>query len=179
MIYEIHEADLEEEMRTEEQEFTIDSDELAEWALKKVLAAKRERERLTALIDAERESLDRKQEDINRRYENDTSYLLYKLGEYFKTVEHKETKTQESYQLLSGKLVYKKPTQKMEQQKEALLEWCKANAPEYVKTEQSVEWGQIKKCMKIVGEQVIYDATGEIVQGVAVTETAGTFDVKA
>ena len=179
MYNEIYEADLEEEMRTEEQEFTIDSDEMAEWALKKVLAAKREKDRLTALVDAERESLDRKQADIDKRYENDTSYLLFKLSEYFKTVEHKETKTQESYQLLSGKLVFKKPAQKLEQDKGALLEWCKENAPEYVKTEQSVEWGQIKKCMKIVGEQVIYDATGEIVQGVAVTETAGTFDVKA
>lgn len=179
MYNEIYEADLEEEMRAEKNEFTIDSDEMAEWALKKVLAAKKEKERLTALIDAEREKLDRKQEDIDKRYENDTSYLLYKLSEYFKTVEHKETKTQESYQLLSGKLVFKKPTVKLEQDKNALLNWCKTNAPEYVRTEQSVEWGQIKKCMRIVGESVIYDATGEVVQGVAITETAGTFDVKA
>lgn len=179
MYNEIYEADLEEEMRAEETEFTIDSDEKAEWALKKVLAAKKEKERLTALIDAERARLDSAQEGVDKRYENDTSYLLFKLGEYFKTVEHKETKTQESYQLLSGKLVFKKPTQKLEQQEEALLEWCKENAPEYVRTKQSVEWGQIKRCMKIVGESVIYDATGEIVQGVAVAETAGTFDVKA
>lgn len=178
MYNEIYEADLEEEMRVCETEFSIDSDEVAEWALKKVLAAKREKERLTALIDVERASLDRKQEEIDKRYENETSYLLFKLSEYFKTVEHKDSKTQESYQLLSGKLVYKKPQQKLEQQ-EDLLEWCKENAPEYVRTEQKVEWGQIKKCMKVVGEQVIYDCTGEIVQGVAVTETAGTFDVKA
>lgn len=179
MYNEIYEADLEEEMRAEESQFTIDSDETAEWALKKVLAAKKEKERLTALIDAERERLDRQQEVIDQRYENDTSYLLFLLGEYFKTVEHKETKTQESYQLLSGKLVFKKPTQKLEQDKGELLKWCQVNAPEYVRTEQSVEWGQIKKCMRIVGESVIYDGTGEIVQGVAITETAGTFDVKA
>lgn len=163
---------------TEATEFTIDTDEMAEWALKKVLAAKKEKERLSALIDAERESLDRKQEEVDKRFENDTSYLLFKLKEYFETVEHKATKTQESYQLLSGKLVFKKPTTKMEQDKETLLEWCKVNAPEYVKTEQSVEWGQIKKCMQIVGDSVIYDATGEIVSGVAVSEVAGVFDVK-
>lgn len=180
MHNEIFEAELEEEMRAEESaEFTIDTDEAAEWALKKVLAAKKERDRLTALVDAERERLDRTQEGIDKRYESDTSYLLFKLSEYFKTVEHKETKTQESYQLLSGKLVFKKPTQKMEQNKDVLLEWCKQNAPEYVKTEQSVEWGQIKKNMKIVGDAVIYDATGEIVSGVAVSEVAGVFDVKA
>lgn len=179
MRNEIFEADLEEEMRAEEAaDFTIDTDEAAEWALKKVLAAKKEKERLTALIDAERDILDRKQEEVDKRYERDTSYLLFKLGEYFKTVEHKETKTQESYQLLSGKLVFKKPTQKLEQDENTLLEWCKQNAPEYVKTKQSVEWGQIKKCMQIVGDAVIYGATGEIVQGVAVSEVAGVFDVK-
>lgn len=167
------------EEETETSDFAIETDEMAEWALKKVLAAKKEKERLSDLIDKEREALDRKQEEIDKRYENDTSYLIFKLNEYFQKVEHKETKTQESYQLLSGKLVFKKPTQKMEQQKEALLEWCKVNAPEYVRTEQSVEWGQIKKCMKIVGDAVIYDTTGEIVSGVTVSETAGTFDVKA
>ena len=168
-----------EEIETEATEFTIDTDEKAEWALKKVLAAKKEKERLTALIEAERESLDRKQEEVDKRFENDTSYMLFKLKEYFETVERKETKTQESYQLLSGKLVFKKPTQKMEQDEGTLLDWCKINAPEYVKTKQSVEWGQIKKCMRIVGDSVIYDATGEIVPGVSLTEVAGVFDVKA
>lgn len=167
------------EEETETSDFTIETDEMAEWALKKVLAAKKEKERLSALIDTERETLNRKQEEIDKRYENDTSYLISKLNEYFQTVERKETKTQESYQLLSGKLVFKKPAQKMEQNEEALLEWCKTNAPEYVITKQSVAWGQIKKCMQIVGEAVIYDATGEIVSGVTVSETAGTFDVKA
>lgn len=166
------------EEETETSDFAIETDEMAEWALKKVLAAKKEKERLSALIDKERETLDRKQEEIDKRYENETSYLIFKLNEYFQTVEHKETKTQESYQLLSGKLVFKKPTQKMEQQKEALLKWCKVNAPEYVRTEQSVEWGEIKKRMKIVGDAVIYDTTGEIVSGVMISETAGTFDVK-
>lgn len=168
-----------EEEETEASEFTIETDEMAEWALKKVLAAKKEKERLSDLVDAERKALDRKQEEIDNRYENETSYLIFKLNEYFQTVEHKETKTQESYQLLSGKLVFKKPTQKIEQNEEALLEWCKTNAPEYVVTKQSVAWGQIKKCMQIAGDAVIYGATGEIVSGVTVSETAGTFDVKA
>lgn len=168
-----------EEEETEVSEFTIETDEMAEWALKKVLAAKKEKERLSDLIDAERKALDRKQEEIDSRFENETSYLIFKLNEYFQTVEHKETKTQESYQLLSGKLVFKKPTQKIEQNEEALLEWCKTNAPEYVVTKQSVAWGQIKKCMQIAGDVVIYGATGEIVSGVAIAETPGTFDVKA
>lgn len=173
---EIFEADL--ELKSEETGFIIDSDEKAEWAVKKVIAAKKEKERLMALIDAERETLDRKKADVNKRYEGDTSYLLAKLGEYFSTVEHKKTKTQESYQLLSGKLVFKKPAQKLEQDEGALLEWCRSNAPEYVKTQESVAWGDIKKQLTVVGETVVYGDTGEIVNGVVVSEVAGVFDVK-
>lgn len=179
MHNEIFEAELEEEMRAEESEFVIDSDEMAEWALKRVLAAKKEKERLSALIDAERERLDLAQENVDERYEHDTSYLLHKLNKYFETVEHKQTKTQESYQLLSGKLIFKKPSQKMEQDKGAFLAWCKDNASEYVKTEESVAWGEIKKQLNIVGDAVIYGPTGEIVSGVAIAEVAGVFDVKA
>lgn len=162
-----------------ETEFTIDSDKAAEWALKKVLAAKKERERLIALVVVEQEELDRQIEQIEKRYEQDTSYLLTKLSEYFKTVEHKETKTQESYQLLSGKLIFKKPTQKVEQDEDGLLDWAKVNAPEHIKTKESVAWGDIKKEMLIAGDTVIYRPTGEIVSGVSIVETAGVFDVKA
>jgi len=164
---------------SESEEFTIDTDEKAEWALKKVLAAKKEKERLLALIDAEHDRLDQKGDAVCKQYENETSYLLFKLGEYFRTVEHKETKTQESYQLLSGKLIFKKPTQKIEPDEEAFLAWCKQNAPEYVRQKESVAWGDIKKQMVVDGNTVIYGATGEVVTGVSVTETAGVFDVKA
>lgn len=158
--------------------FDITDDSTAEWALKKVLAAQKERTRLMDLITAEREELDRKEELIEKRYESDTSYLLSKLNEYLDKVELKKTKTQGSYQLLSGKLVRKFAKKKLVPNKEALLEWCKLNAPDFVKHTEEAMWGDIKGKFDIVGDSVICTETGECVSCVGIEETPMTFDVK-
>lgn len=166
------------EETAEEEGFAITDDSTAEWALKKILAARREKERLTALVKAEKEELDRQQEQIDKRYEQETAYLLVKLGEYFDTVEHKKTKTQETYQLLSGKLILKKPKQVLSPDNEALLKWCKENAPDFVKVTESVAWGELKKRVMISGDSAFYAGTGEAIDCISITEEAGTFDVK-
>ena len=120
-----------------EETFTIADDSTAEWALRKVLEAKAEKDRLTELVKAEAAKLKTHQELIDKKYENSTGFLMAHLFRYFNTVEHKNTKTQETYQLLSGKLVFKKPKLEANKSEDALLAWCKNNAPEYVKTSES------------------------------------------
>lgn len=165
------------ETEINEESFTITDDSTAEWALQKVLSAKAERDRLTELVKAEAAKLKTHQELIDKRYENSTGFLLSKLYEYFNTVEHKNTKTQESYQLLSGKLVFKKPKMEANKSEDALLEWCKNNAPKYVKTSESVAWGELKKNLVFNGDIAILKDTGEVVGGISVAESTGSFDV--
>lgn len=160
------------------EQFEITDDSKAEWAIKKVLEAKKERERLLQLIDAERERLDEKEEKIEKRYESDTAYLMSKLNAYLDTVERKKTKTQEAYQLLSGKLVRKFAKQKLTPDKTALLEWCKENAPEFIKHTEEAMWGEVKSKFAISGANVVCTETGECVQCVNITEEPAEFDVK-
>lgn len=170
--------DVIDEVTEETEEFTITTDAEAEWALKKVLVAKRERERLLNLIDSEREELDRKQEKIERQYEANTGYLLSKLNAYLDKVERKKTKTQESYQLLSGKLVRKFSKAKLVPDEPSLLEWCRQNAPECIKQTEKPMWSEVKDKLVIVGNTVICSETGECVPCVRVEETPAVFDVK-
>jgi hypothetical protein len=162
----------------EREQFEITDDSTAEWALKKVLEAKRERERLLELVEKERELLDEKEKKINIRYDSSTAYLLSQLYAYFDTVAKKKTKTQESYQLLSGKLIRRFPKQKLVPDKAALLEWCKDNAPEYIKHTEEAMWGEIKSKFEIMGDVVVNSSTGEVVSCVTVAEEPSTFDVK-
>lgn len=159
------------------EQFEITDDSTAEWALKKIIEAKKERQRLLDLVDAEKQNLDIKKEQINKRYETDTGFLLSKLNTYLDTVDRKKTKTQETYQLLSGKLVRKFAKQKLVPDKEALLEWCKQNAPEYVKHTEEAMWGEVKGKFSIIDGAVICSDTGELVSCVGVEETPTTFDV--
>ena len=161
----------------ETEEFVIDSDQKAEWALRKILEAKAERERLTYLVTLEVDTLKAKQNDIDKRYENDTGFLKAKLSEYMKTVNCKSTKTQSTYQLLSGKLVFKHPELKLKES-DGLIDWCKQNAPEYIKHTEEVAWGEIKKNLNITPGGVVLADTGEIVEGVDIIEEPGKFDVK-
>jgi hypothetical protein len=160
-----------------EQGFVIDNDQKAEWAIKKVLEERAERDRLLELVEIEIARLEEQAEDINTRYAENTDYLMTMLNNYAQTVNCKETKTQKTYQLLSGKLVYKMPQKKLTPS-ESLLEWCKANAPEYVKIEEKVAWGDIKSKMQIVEDKVIFTDTGEMLDCIGIAETEPSFDIK-
>ena len=168
-----------ENIYTEEtkEQFEITNDSTAEWALKKVLSAERERDRLLELIETEEQNLELQRQETERRYESDTAFLLAKLSEYFDKVERKATKTQETYQLLSGKLVRKYPKLRLVPNEEALLKFCKANIPEYVKLTEKPMWGEIKERFGIVDGAVVYTDTGEIVDCVCAEEVPAAFGV--
>ena len=55
--------------------FVIDSDEKAEWALKKIREAEDEHERLIALVEQERAALDEKKARFDAALERDTAFL--------------------------------------------------------------------------------------------------------
>lgn len=102
------------------------------------------------------------------------------LEQFFDTVEHKRTKTgTESYRLLHGQLVRKPAGFKPEPDHEKLVAWLRQNGYEnLVKVEESARWGDLKKQITFTGTIATITETGEIVEGVNVTETAPAFSVK-
>lgn len=166
----------EEEQEQEEQNtFTITDDKSADWAIKKIKEAEREQNRLLALVDAERAELDVREKQITDQYENRTAHLRELLGSYIRQVyengDASETKTQIAYPLLSGKLVLKKPTTKLQQDDKVLTAWCREHLPERVKATYKAEWAEVKKNVKVVDGIAIYEPTGEVMDGVTETTT--------
>ena len=90
--------------------FVIRDDNAAEWALQKIFDEKAELERLKALADSQIAAIMDKVEAANKRFTSRTEYLKNALGEYMLTVKRKQSKTQESYRLLSGSLILKQRT---------------------------------------------------------------------
>lgn len=158
--------------------FVIDNDSKADWAARVVKEEAEERDRLLALVKAERERLDEKEEEILHRYEQKTEYLTGQLLSYMATVKTRDTPTQSSYALLNAKLVYKKPKVDI-QPGEALVGWLEANRPELVKVEKKPDWAEVKKNIVHLGEGVYaMSDTGEIVDGILPKEVPGKFEVK-
>ena len=166
---------------TEQEVFVIDNDNKANWAIKKIRESAAEADRLRAIITAEREDLDAKEKAVNDKFEQETSYLKTLLYQYFNTVAHKATKTQESYKLLDGSLVYKKPVVKiaMPDDDEKLIAYLEENAPMLVKTVKKAAWGEFKKNLIISDNgEVVDTTTGEVVDFIGTEESEALFDVK-
>lgn len=159
--------------------FHITNDKLADWALKKIKEEESERDRLTDLAKSQIEDLNNQMIELENQCNNKTSFLKSCLAEYFLKVPHKETKTQESYKLLSGSLVMKKPSQKIVHDDEALISYLKTNkSDEYIKVKESIDWANYKKNLGIEGDKVIDIDTGEVIEACSVEDVPASFDIK-
>ena len=173
----------EQKMIPEEQQegFKIDSDSKAEWAVKRIKEAEREQNRLLALVDEERAELDVREKEILDNYAKKTDGLKALLEEYLRAQyakeEARETNTQITYQLLSGKLVYKKSGLELKQNADVLVNWCKEHLPDAVKVTYEPKWSEIKKNIKVVDGVPVYAPTGEVVDGVEEAYVASKFNV--
>ena len=173
----------EQKMIPEEQQegFKIDSDSKAEWAVKRIKEAEREQNRLLALVDEERAELDVREKEILDNYAKKTDGLKAMLEEYLRAQyakeEARETNTQITYQLLSGKLVYKKSGLELKQNADVLVNWCKEHLPDAIKVTYTPKWAEIKKNIKVVDGIPVYAPTGEVVDGVEEAYVASKFNV--
>lgn len=152
--------------------WTIEDDQQAEWAMRKIEEAQAEYERWKKYYA---DSLAK----IKAKADNTVNFMTIKLAEYFRTVPHKETKTQEKYALPSGELVLKKAKTVWVHDDEALLPWIKENGiVDCIKVSETVSWSNLKKRLAQTPDGIIYDeATGSVCDAVKVVTTDPEFAV--
>lgn len=154
-----------------EPEFIVDNDQKAEWCLKKIKEAQADKERWKAFYEDQYRAVEESADVTISQMEG----LLF---EYFKTVPHKQTATQENYKLPSGKLVSKKQEPEYERKDEEIIDWLKNNGgQQFVKVKESLDWAGLKKTVSVVGEAVATE-DGEIIPGVKVVPREDVFKVE-
>ena len=158
--------------------FVIDNDVKAEWALKKISEEKAEAQRYINICDTMISEYTFKKQQATEKLESKISGLRSLLQQYFETVPHKATKTQETYKLPSGQLKMKYPGPEFARDEEKLLNYLKENGmPEYIQTKESAKWADLKKVVTVSGDKVITE-DGQIVDGVTVVERPPVFEVE-
>lgn len=141
-----------------EEIFKIRDDKAADWAITQIHEAEDERDRLINLAEEQIKDLTNRIEEIKTKCDNDTSFLRSCLAEYFQTIKPKETKTQQTYKLISGTLVLKKPSVKIIHNDDALLSYLKNNdGSEFIKIKESVDWTEFKKQLTISDDGTVID----------------------
>lgn len=158
---------------TNTQRFEIKDDAGAEWALRKIREAERDR----AMWKAHYEEQLKK---VNEAADATVDYMTALLADYFETVPHKSTKTQESYQLPTAKLVRKQQQPKFDIDEERACAWLFDNGYQnMLKAKVCVNWAELKKVVSITPDGTsIVDDNGVIVEGVTVTMRPDVFKVE-
>jgi len=169
---------IENEVTTEEVEerkpFIVDDDQKAEWCIDQI---KKKKEELAKWQAHYEELFDR----VRKTIESDILWFEGSLKGYFFQVSGdgftKETKTQESYALPSGKLVMKRQEPEFVRNDEQVLEWLHANNPEFIKVKESVDWAGLKKTLVVSGETMVTE-DAEVVPGITVASRPDIFKVE-
>lgn len=164
-----------------EKTFRIDNDKTADWAINQIHEAEDERDRLITLAEEKIKDLTDRIEELKAKCDNETAYLRSCLAEYFTTVPTKETKTQKSYKLISGTLIFKKPSAKINHNDEALIKYLEENdGLDYIKIKKSVDWAEFKKQLIIDGDNVVDKELGVVLDNsvCSVEDVPASFTIK-
>lgn len=157
-----------------EETFVIDNDVKAEWALRRIRERAAERDRILETSWEIIESYKAVIKTESDRAAEEIAGLEGLLMQYFATVEHSATKTQETYRLPTGKLKMKLAFERMVPDEEALI----TTFPDFTERKPTLKWGELKKRLSIMDGKVIDTETGEIVQGVTLETVPPKFIVE-
>ena len=159
------------EERIEEERFSVDDDQAAEWCIRKIKEAEEQKAFWKAHYDAQYKRVCDSNDAI---IETMTTYLR----DYFERIPHKVTKTQESYQLPSAKLVMKRQEPEYERNDSEVIRWLhENNGEQYIKTKESLDWSGMKKSLMVMGETVA-DEYGQIIPCIKVKPREDIFKVE-
>lgn len=171
--------DIMETPEVESEGFVVDSDQKAEWALRKIREHRADASRMAMVCNAEIERYERVRKEAADKCARDCAYLESLLYAYFVNVPHKATKTQETYKLPTGTLKQKAREPEYVRSDAEILAWLNDQGmKDYVEVKPSLKWAELKKVITANGETAIYPETGEIVPGVKIVERDPVFVVE-
>lgn len=153
--------------------FVIDNDKTADWAIQKIMRARKDAERFAQLYED-------KLRAVMDELERTEAYFYPMLRDYMTTCpDVRKTKTQASYKLPSGTLMVKTQAPKYTPDDDALARYLEAaGRSDCIEVVKKPKWGEYKKSCELVDDQLVDKDTGEIVQGVAVEIRQPKFEVK-
>lgn len=175
----IEEIDLKEEAERQqaEQQFRIQTDEQANWALRKIAKIRKQMADDQALAEAEiqriRLWLDRETEKLQRHEHFFTTLLQNYHREILAQDPHRRT-----ISLPAGTIQFRRQQPEYERDEHALVAWLEANnLLDFVKIEKHADWANFKKVIRPAGQQAVNLFTGEAVEGITVREREDKFIV--
>lgn len=147
-----------------------------------IKALQGDRSRFEKIANKKIENIDNEWLTKAKQIDGEIQFMKDQLAAFFLTVNKKDSKTQQSYSLLSGKLVMKKATKVIVHDDVLLMDWMETNASNYIKQSitNKIEWGRLKKNLSITNGKIINSDTGEIIEseGLFIEDVKEKFEIK-
>ena len=167
----------------EKERFAVTDEASAEWCLEKI----EENAKGRALIEEQYEQMTARYEkwraDALAEIESNDLYLKGLLEPW--AAEKIADGKKKSVKLPSGVIGFRKGAEDWKMGKEkaeatnaALLAFVKENDVSFVKVQESVRWGDYKKTLTVMEDGRVVSATGQIIEGMTVTQGAPSFYVE-
>jgi enolase len=162
---------------------TVTNDVEAERMIKKIQEETAETQRMVNVCDTFISEYQFKKSQEYEALEKKVFFYKQALQLYFEQVPHKKTKTQETYQLPSGKLKLKVKEPEYIRDADTLSEHLAFNdMKKYFETKSIAKWAEIKKDIGtkfiVKGDELVETETGIIVEGVKVVARPDEFEIE-
>lgn len=150
--------------------------------ISEIRSLEEEKKRYELIASQQKQAITDKLEIKNKGIEGAIQFNKDQLRAFFLTVDKKSTKTQESYSLLSGKLVMKKPSLKLVHDDKKLLAYVSNYSQlAYIKNTPSLDWSALKNDLDIDNGLIVNKLTGEVlsnIEGLSLEEVGEVFNIK-
>lgn len=157
--------------------FVVDTDEKANWALRKIKQFKEQQKENNALADAEIEKINAWAKQENEKAQQSIDYFQGLIAAF--ALKKRETDPKfKSMKLPNGRIRFKKQQPKWNYDDEKVVKALKdAGLQDFIKVKESPSKTDIKKAFDVQDGKVVVPDTGEILDGVEVIEQEDKFEV--
>lgn len=166
----------------EQGKFKIENLNSANWAFRKLSAMENKRKEIKELADKEMERIEEWQEQETKGLNNSKEFFEGLLVEYF--ARQKEVDPKFKLSTPYGKVSVRKLPDKWEYDDKELLTYLEAAKPDLIRIKKEVDKASLKKKVTeskefaICDNQVVNMETGEVINGVTVTEQPEKITIK-
>lgn len=170
---------LDRETGVEEQEgFVIDTEQKANWALRKIKQLQDKMEANTLMARTENERVTAWLKEVSEPLQRDIDFFTGLLEQYHREVIERDPKAK-TIKLPHGNLKMRVQQPEFRRDENKLLAWLKkTDRKDYIVVKESPAWAELKKVLKVVGTSMADPETGEVVDGVEVVEREPKFSVE-
>ncbi|ABN53666.1 MAG TPA: hypothetical protein DEF39_11450 [Hungateiclostridium thermocellum] len=158
--------------------FKVTDKDSANWCLRKIKALKQEIEENKRIADAEIQRIQSWLKEVTEPLERSIQFFESLLIEYHMNI-YAEDPSKKTIKLPYGTLKARAQQPEFCRDDEKLVNWLKQNGmTEFVKVIEKPEWNELKKKVKVIGNSVVYEETGEVIDGITVQERPPKFTVE-